>query len=601
MIDIRDTHPMSEFRVRAITIGLHTSWVAVAVLVFEGIRLDVLTEPGIRTATIGVALVVAALNLVKWDTVVDGFLGRLLLVLWAATMLSALSAALAVPELADAVLALYLATIVFVAIIGRTRMLMLATFVAIASYLLIPTMNGHTTSVGSLAVPAIAIAAVAVVTRGTTIALARSLRIVAAQQDEIARNEQNFERLYEVSRTIAAGDSLENVLPELVGRIGSYLGGEVGLILLLDNAAASLRVVSPIWASGHSLEVAGYRIGLHTRDPLARIFMTNEPETITDISDDPDNFGILGELGLHNAIAVALRVDQTTLGMMVLGDKHEGAWSEQDLADLVSLAAPAALVLAQVDRYSDMAMAGKRMEDLARLKSEFVSVVSHELRTPLTSIIGSLATLARPELAPKEGAAVELLDSARNQADRLRRLIEDLLMVSRIENRALPQHPEDVDLCELIASVITEVPGAEDRVEFTVHDRVSQIEIDPDHLHRVLLNLIQNAIKYAPGSPVEVDAVPRGGGQVSIGVADHGPGISEQYRTAVFDQFTQLEPSSTRAQGGTGLGLHIVRGLVESMGGQIEVIDTPGGGTTFNVVVPRSAGLLPSTPIQVLP
>ena len=599
MSDIRDTHPMSEFRARAITIGLNVSWLAVGVLVLESIRLNVLSQPATRTATIGVAVMLAALNFIRWESVVDTFLGKLLLVLWAAVMFSALGTALAVEELATAVLGLYLATIVFVAIIGRTRTLMVATFIAISSYLLIPVLKGHTQSVASLAVPAIAIGGVAIVTRGTTIALARSLRTVVYQQDELERNTANFERLYEVSRTIAAGENLEHVLPELVGRIGSYLDADVGLILLHDNAAASLRVVSPIWAAGHSLEVAGYRIGLQTRDPLGRIFRSQQPEIVTRIDENPDEFGILGELGLTNAIAVNLRVDRTALGMMVLGDKRTGVWSETDLADLVSLAAPAALVLAQVDRYADMAMAGKRMEDVARLKSEFVSVVSHELRTPLTSIIGALATLARPELVPEKPAAVELLTSARNQTDRLRRLIEDLLMVSRIDNGAIPQHPSDLNVGHLIDSVIGEIPGASELVTFTVHDRVTRIEIDPDHLHRVLINLVQNAIKYAPDSAIEVSAVPKGGGQLSLAIADHGPGISEHHRRTVFDRFTQLEPSDTRSQGGTGLGLHIVHGLVTSMGGQIDISDTPGGGTTFTVVLPRSAGILPS-PTQVI-
>jgi signal transduction histidine kinase len=589
---------MSEFRARAITIGLNVSWLAVGVLVLESIRLNVLSQPTTRTATIGVAVMLAALNFIRWESVVDTFLGKLLLVLWAAVMFSALGTALAVEELATAVLGLYLATIVFVAIIGRTQTLMVATFIAISSYLLIPVLKGHTQSVASLAVPAIAIGGVAIVTRGTTIALARSLRTVVYQQDKLERNTANFERLYEVSRTIAAGENLEHVLPELVGRIGSYLDAEVGLILLHDNAAASLRVVSPIWAAGHSLEVAVYRIGLQTRDPLGRIFRSKQPEIVTRIDENSDELGILGELGLTNAIAVNLRVDRTALGMMVLGDKRTGVWSETDLADLVSFAAPAALVLAQVDRYADMAMAGKRMEDVARLKSEFVSVVSHELRTPLTSIIGALATLARPELVPETPAAVELLTSVRNQTDRLRRLIEDLLMVSRIDNGAIPQHPSDVNVGHLIDSVIGEIPGASELVTFTVHDRVTRIEIDPDHLHRVLINLVQNAIKYAPDSAIKVSAVPKGGGQISLVIADHGSGISAHHRRTEFDRFTQLEPSDTRSQGGTGLGLHIVHGLVTSMGGHIDISDTPGGGTTFTVVLPRSAGIVPS-PIQV--
>jgi signal transduction histidine kinase len=134
------------------------------------------------------------------------------------------------------------------------------------------------------------------------------------------------------------------------------------------------------------------------------------------------------------------------------------------------------------------------MEELAQLKSDFVSVVSHELRTPLTSIIGSLDTIARPELAPPNNSAMSLLDSARNQAGRLRQLIENLLMTSRIDNQALPQHPTEIDLEPFIRSVLNEIPAAARLVSVQISDPVT-IRVDPDHLGRVLINLVQNALK----------------------------------------------------------------------------------------------------------
>ena len=542
MIDVRDRHLLTEFRIRAITIGLNVSWIVVGVLVIEGIRLGVLTEPPARAATIGLALTLAAFNFVKWTAAINRFTGKLLLWLWGIVMLAALGAALSIEELAPATLGLYLALI----------------------------------------------------------ALAASLSQVARQQDELTRKDVNFERLYEVSQTISAGDSLENVLPELVGRIGTYLDCEVGVVLLRNESGTSLEVLSPIWAAGHSLEVAGYRIGLQTRDPLVKASVTQNPMIITDIDVDPDEQGILGELGLASAMVVSLQVERRPMGLMVVGDKQSGPFTAADLRDFVSLAAPAALVLSQLDRYKEAAETSRRMEDLARMKTDFVSVVSHELRTPLTSIIGALATLARPELAPEREAARELLASAQEQTNRLRRLIEDLLIVSRIENRSLPQQAVEIQLHSFLAGVVAEIPDAGELVTIRVHERVDQIEADSDHLHRILINLVENAIKYGNGTDVEVSATPRAGGQLSIAVADHGPGITEAQRKAVFERFTQLAPAATRAQGGTGLGLHIVKGLVEVMGGRIELTDTPGGGATFNVILPRAPGSLPVTSIRVL-
>jgi two-component system OmpR family sensor kinase len=109
---------------------------------------------------------------------------------------------------------------------------------------------------------------------------------------------------------------------------------------------------------------------------------------------------------------------------------------------------------------------------------------------------------------------------------------------------------------------------------------------DPEHIRRIMINLVQNAIRYAPGSPVEV-AAQEDQDAATVSVIDHGPGIPTQDRERVFDRFTQLEPSTTRRQGGTGLGLAIVRGLSSTIGGTVRIKDTPGGGATFEVWIPK--------------
>jgi signal transduction histidine kinase len=223
------------------------------------------------------------------------------------------------------------------------------------------------------------------------------------------------------------------------------------------------------------------------------------------------------------------------------------------------------------------------MQELASMKTDFVSVVSHELRTPLTSIIGSLATLARPELPRDSDMARDLLDSARSQANRLKYLIEDLLIVSRIEGKALPTVSETIDLVPFLEDAVREVPES-GRVVVT--GPTLMLTSDPEHIRRIMINLVQNAVLYAPGSPIEVvtndelDAV-------TISVVDHGPGIPVEDRERVFERFTQLEPATTRRQGGTGLGLAIVRGLTSTLGGTVRVRETPEGGATFEVRLPK--------------
>ena len=221
------------------------------------------------------------------------------------------------------------------------------------------------------------------------------------------------------------------------------------------------------------------------------------------------------------------------------------------------------------------------------MKSDFVSTVSHELRSPLTSIIGSLDTVNRPELAPPEPMSQQLLDSARRQAGRLQRLIEDLLVVSRIDRGAIPVHTETIELKPLIDEVVR-VVSIEPSV--TIEPPDMAVEADRDHLSRILINLVENAAKYAPDSPVEIYAWerdPRG----FVAVVDHGPGIPVDQRERVFERFTQVDQSDTRSRGGTGLGLSIVKSLSEVMHGSVRIETTEGGGATFVVELPAAKSM----------
>lgn len=220
------------------------------------------------------------------------------------------------------------------------------------------------------------------------------------------------------------------------------------------------------------------------------------------------------------------------------------------------------------------------------MKTDFVSVVSHELRTPLTSIIGSLDTVNRPELAPEANTARELIITARRQAGRLQRLIEDLLMVSRIDREAIPINIETVVLASTIEHVV-EALKLGDVVKVEVHPEGLAVRADRDHLERILINLLENAVKYAPGSPIELTAS-MWSNTAQVRIIDHGPGIPPDQRERVFERFTQIEASQTRSVGGTGLGLSIVRSLAEVMGGRADVDATPGGGATFIIDLPAA-------------
>lgn len=565
-------------------------WFLMALTSFGAYRLRVpLSEPRFWAPVLAVSITFAILPFIPWESALTRIGGELLMGLSAILVIAGLALLSTLAPISTLVFIDYFAVISFTAALGGRWIHFSATTILLVLNIVMPYAFGQELRPGQeIIVQSATLIVVAIVLSAVTSEFRWEAYQGHTRELELRRRETQLERLYEVSRTMADGQSLGDVLPTLVGKIGRFLEAQLGFVLLHQPRFGSLVVVSPIWTSGNELDIGNYDISLRDRNFLTSVFLNRESAFYN--AQDETEAGLLAELGITTAMAVPLLVDQRPLGVLVVADKASGEFTADDREMFESLAAPAALILAQLERYEAAAETSKRMEELAQMKTDFVSVVSHELRTPLTSIIGSLATLARPELLPPVPAARDLLQSARTQSDRLRRLIEDLLMVSRIDNNALPQHPVPVNLRTFVTETAAMIPGAEGLVRSSVHKDVG-LEVDPDHLARILRNLIENALKYAPDQVIDIGAQ-QTGSTVRIQVIDHGEGIHEDLREVAFERFAQLAPASTRLQGGTGLGLWIVRSLTEAMGGLIDLTDTPGGGATFTVTLPLRAGFM---------
>jgi signal transduction histidine kinase len=258
---------------------------------------------------------------------------------------------------------------------------------------------------------------------------------------------------------------------------------------------------------------------------------------------------------------------------------------------LAAFAGHAALVVANTLLFEEVEQALRRQIDLNRQKDEFVAAVSHELRTPLTTVLGVVSTARRLRSRLEPDALDELLGRAAQQGDRLRRLIDELLLVAAAEHGTLAVQNNPVDPRDLAEEVRVELDGrAGGRLRVRTGGDVGRLVTDGDKLRQILINLVENAVKYAPDGPIEVN-VRRVGQTIEWCVMDHGPGIPAEERDRVFDCFVQLDQSSTRRQGGTGLGLYLCRRLADLLGGDLELTETPGGGCRFTLRLPA-----PSTP-----
>jgi signal transduction histidine kinase/ActR/RegA family two-component response regulator len=238
----------------------------------------------------------------------------------------------------------------------------------------------------------------------------------------------------------------------------------------------------------------------------------------------------------------------------------------------------------------------RREQEANRLKDEFLATVSHELRTPLNAIVGWSHVLAttKPDAATVEKAAARLHRNAQMQA----RVIDDLIDISRIVTGKLRVVTEPLDLRAVVEAAVEAIrpTATQAAVTLTVAlpDEPCVVRGDRDRLQQVVWNLLANAVKFAAGGAVRV-AVLGGGPQYKLSVEDSGIGIEPAFLDHVLDRFRQAEPSITREHGGLGIGLAVVRELVQLHGGTIRV-DSPGvgRGSTFTVRLPRCAGEVPA-------
>jgi len=229
----------------------------------------------------------------------------------------------------------------------------------------------------------------------------------------------------------------------------------------------------------------------------------------------------------------------------------------------------------------------RELSQVDHMKSEFINIVAHELRTPLALVLGYSSFL---EGYLAEGEPREYLEVVTQNALRLRTIVDDMMNLRYLERREATLKVTTVALPEVIqTAVMAFSPLAEDkhqRLSTDIPDHLTEIEADQQKLELILGNLLSNAIKFTPeGGQIRVIA---SGGvpEVTIKVQDTGPGLSLPERERIFDRFYQVEDSLTRRHGGLGLGLSIVRGLVELHGGRIWVESTPGQGSTFCFTIP---------------
>ena len=285
--------------------------------------------------------------------------------------------------------------------------------------------------------------------------------------------------------------------------------------------------------------------------------------------------------------ALALRTGQRTVGRLYIDADAEidSAVNRRFLPAFASLLA-VALDREQLQRE---ALAAERLRSSDSVKTAILRAVSHDLRSPLTAIRVAAESLASPSVTLSEDDKARQLDTVRHESARLDRLVANLLDLSRLQAGTAVSQRELVAVDELVGQALSAL-GHEERVRAEVPSEPPVVDVDAVQVERVLVNLLENALRLSPAKAEVVVRVVSAADEVVLRVVDEGPGIPEAESDRIFEPFHQIASGDGRR--GTGLGLAIARGFAEANGGRIWAESRPGGGASFAVAFPHAPAIV---------
>ncbi len=395
-----------------------------------------------------------------------------------------------------------------------------------------------------------------------------------------------------MAATLHLRDLTRLVLKELL----SKLHIESGAIILLENKTL------------YDVLQEGYKDALVVDDDIISTLSAQHNFTLLKEVEDSHSIEVFRKISA--TIVIQFKAEGETVGILILGNKIEGNYSEDELSLLKVFAPEAAVAIKKAQAYETMRkfnitlqeevdhatkklqIANEQLTQVDKLKDEFVSIASHELRTPMTALRSYLWMILYNKNRDDPQKIQQYLHQAYDSTDRLLKLVNDMLDLSKIESGRLQFFAQPLDINKLGKDVHEElVPKAQEKnLNFTVDNIAMPMGFaDPDKIHQVLVNLIGNAIKFTPSGGKVTVSFEEKAPDLLISIADTGTGISKNDQHELFKKFSRIETTNTtyaQPPGGTGLGLYICKQIVEKSGGKIWVESELGKGSRFIFSIP---------------
>lgn len=421
--------------------------------------------------------------------------------------------------------------------------------------------------------------------------LGRLYQEVQARTAELAWSVGELEALGEVSKAVNSTLDLDTVLQTIVAKAVQLSDTDAGTIYVFSSTRQQFRPRATVGMSDELIgAMSAQSIGLNDLgigDASGRCVPVQIPDLGAGTPSHVQK--IVLEAGYRSILVIPLLRPNKIVGALVVRRRKPGEFDKQVVDLMETFAAQSVLAIQNAKLFREIEEKGRELEAASRHKSQFLANMSHELRTPLNSVLGFTELLV-------DGIYGELPDRARTTVARVQAngrhllgLINDVLDLSKIEAGQLTLAIEDYSVAQIVRLTVTAVePLARAKgleLSTTVAENLPIGRGDERRLTQVLLNLAGNAVKFTETGAVDILAG-AADGHFEITVRDTGPGIASKDQALIFEEFQQVDNSSTRQKGGTGLGLAITKRIVEMHGGTIDVESLLGSGSTFRLKIP---------------
>ena len=423
---------------------------------------------------------------------------------------------------------------------------------------------------------------------------ARLLNELRTRTDELGRSVGELRALGEVGQAVNSTLDVEQVLRTIVTKAVELSTTDAGAIYVFDEERNEFRLRATYGMSEAMIAAISDRhIGVGDAN-MGEAARRREPIQVADLREAPAsalNDIILGA-GYRALLVVPLLGPEGIVGALVVRRKRPGEFTPAVVSLMQTFADQSVIALENARLFEEIAQKSRELEIASQHKSQFVANMSHELRTPLAAMLGYAELMQEGIYEPLGEKSLAALTRIRSNGKHLLGLINTVLDIAKIESGQFTLNMEEYSIETVVETVRVATESLAQHKKLALRAAVTKplpIGIgDEQRLTQVLLNLVGNAIKFTDTGEVRVTAEAVDG-RFAISVVDTGPGIPEQERTRIFEQFHQVDDSNTKSKGGTGLGLAIAKQIVEMHGGRIWVDSTVGKGSTFQMELPIRA------------